>query len=346
MKKLLMITVAVVVATILGSCSKDVELMNMDDMQKIGFSSISNNTVSELTRSNVVTTKDGVESFNVWGFLSNGGAQYVGDNATTGVQINKVSGSWDYANSNDVAYWPNEALNFYAVTPLNNANGGNTISANIANDAQKVTVTVPEDVKLQNDVMVATAANQKKGSTVTDETVHLTFAHILSQIVFKANTTSKKLTVNVNSLSVCNVKNQGDYDFTNWTLAGENKNYAIGMEKTSVNYNNTVNLTNEKGALLLIPQELNPVNVEAGSKVFTESNDSYLKIDCEIAYSDVELHRGVLYVPFKANWTAGKKYIYTLQFGGGYDDDGNEILTPIKYTVEEVEGWVEETSIE
>lgn len=47
---------------------------------------------------------------------------------------------------------------------------------------------------------------------------------------------------------------------------------------------------------------------------------------------------GNLYVPFGADWQPGKRYIYTLVFGGGYDVNGNSILTPINFTAD-TEAW-------
>lgn len=40
-----------------------------------------------------------------------------------------------------------------------------------------------------------------------------------------------------------------------------------------------------------------------------------------------------VYVPFDnaTGWEPGKRYIYTLIFGGGYDDQGEPILSPITF---------------
>ena len=45
-----------------------------------------------------------------------------------------------------------------------------------------------------------------------------------------------------------------------------------------------------------------------------------------------------LYVPFSATWEPGKRYVYTLIFGSGYDRDGNPILQPINFEPS-VEKW-------
>ena len=72
---------------------------------------------------------------------------------------------------------------------------------------------------------------------------------------------------------------------------------------------------------------------------------SYLEIACKIKQSEVYLHGSatdyaILYVPFGASWEPGKRYVYTLIFGGGYDDKGNEILKPIEFEAE-TEDWLD-----
>ena len=50
---------------------------------------------------------------------------------------------------------------------------------------------------------------------------------------------------------------------------------------------------------------------------------------------------GVIYVPFGADWDQGKRYVYTLCFGAGYDENGKEYdIVPITFEAE-VEDWLE-----
>ncbi len=72
-----------------------------------------------------------------------------------------------------------------------------------------------------------------------------------------------------------------------------------------------------------------------------ENSQSYLIIDCKIEQNGLLRHNGTLYVPFGADWQSGKRYIYTLIFGGGYDENGNPILTPIQFDAETTE-WVDD----
>lgn len=68
-----------------------------------------------------------------------------------------------------------------------------------------------------------------------------------------------------------------------------------------------------------------------------------MSIECKIKIdgfyklgSDTEYK--TLYVPFDADWQPGKRYVYTLVFGGGYDAEGNTILQPINFEPS-VEDW-------
>ena len=47
-----------------------------------------------------------------------------------------------------------------------------------------------------------------------------------------------------------------------------------------------------------------------------------------------------IYVPFGVEWKPGYRYIYTLIFGGGYDPQGNPVLTPIEFEPE-VSEWTD-----
>ena len=71
----------------------------------------------------------------------------------------------------------------------------------------------------------------------------------------------------------------------------------------------------------------------------------YLEIACKIRQSGAYLlgsasEYKTIYVPFGDTWGAGKRHIYTLIFGGGYDDQGEAVLNPIQFDAETT-GWVD-----
>ncbi len=59
-------------------------------------------------------------NFDVFAFTGNGTA-FMGTSSTDfghdGVKIVYKNGKWDYDDANDLRYWPNEALDFYAFNP-------------------------------------------------------------------------------------------------------------------------------------------------------------------------------------------------------------------------------------
>ncbi len=90
--------------------------------------------------------------------------------------------------------------------------------------------------------------------------------------------------------------------------------------------------------MLFVPQELTGWEVNGSAKIKTDADQKkqcYMEISCKIKQKNVYLHGSAkayktFYVPCSADWQPAKRYIYTLIFGGGYDDNGNRILIPIE----------------
>lgn len=77
-----------------------------------------------------------------------------------------------------------------------------------------------------------------------------------------------------------------------------------------------------------------------------KSGETYLEITCKIKQAGVyvfgsESAYKTLYVPFGSTWEIGKRHIYTLIFGGGYDEHGQPILKPINFEAETT-NWVDD----
>lgn len=361
MKKMKRIFFAAVAATVaMTSCSID-NVVDQPTSGQISFNVLS----SRMTRATPVTPSNittAAPDFVVFGFKNTGGSQYVGTDASNGVKIQYADTKWDYANSSDLAYWPSEALNFYAVNPSSNDN----VTINITNDSQKLDYQMPANNAQQIDLMYASKLNLTKPG---DYTVHFIFKHALSQIVFKAKTASTDLLVNVEGLTVNNLNDKGGFTFPSvetasgsaagtWSVSSSvtpvATDVALGLASSNVTVNNTsasVNLTAADGALLVIPQT--PVKWATTSSVpvtISTANDNgqcYLSIQCKIQYKGTYLvgsstDAATIYVPFGEQWDPGKKYIYTLIFGGGYDEGGESELQPILYDVD-VEDWIDDT---
>ena len=100
--------------------------------------------------------------------------------------------------------------------------------------------------------------------------------------------------------------------------------------------------------MLNIPQTLTAWTVSGDSKTKEQADialQCYLEIACKIRQSGAYLlgsasEYKTIYVPFGDTWEQGKRHIYTLIFGGGYDDQGEAVLNPIQFDAETT-GWVD-----
>ena len=205
-----------------------------------------------------------------------------------------------------------------------------------------------------------------KGQTYTKENsgiVKFTFKHILSQVVFKAKTQyDNDMEVDVNAVSIHNFKEGGTFNIpegepeqVNWTPRFINLTPIDGFTVQKVEEGKSIKVTKSNevkdisdGPMLFVPQKLTKWAVSSTIEAANTANQSYLKITCKIKQSGAYLFGndsdyGVLYVPFEADWQPGKRYIYTLIFGGGYDKDGHTILQPINFEAD-VKAWDENTT--
>ena len=133
----------------------------------------------------------------------------------------------------------------------------------------------------------------------------------------------------------------------NWAL---NDLYATSgftvVQNKSIDVNNTETNISTNDPMLLIPLELKKWDTTHKIAQANTNKECYLEITCKIIQNDVHVFGSAteyktLYVPFGATWQPGKRYIYTLIFGGGYDADGNPILQPINFEAA-VDDWKEE----
>lgn len=355
----------------LSGCS-DTELASIDTAQEktpIGFHTVGSQMGS---RANIINSSADLKSFNVYAFKKKNdgtdGDVFMGNNddspAYNGVNISYKDGKWDYTTATDLKYWPTGALNFYAVSP-----GGDQhlYAWQISDSEKKINVSTydeygdtennPENV----DVMYAITLNQNKSSN--GGTVKMHFRHILSQVAFQARTVTPKMEVTIEGIKIYNFYNTGNFTLPPSDVAPTQDNWkwpGIGYTKTgftvvtgkSLNVGNTETSISMDKPMLFIPQKLTKWATTAATPMTTaqakDAKQSYLEISCKIKLngsymvgSDEAYDN--LYVPFGADWQPGKRYIYTLVFGGGYDVNGNSILTPINFTAD-TETWDDEST--
>ncbi len=342
---------------LLMSCSEE-EIANVETSSRnaIGFNVLSNAAETRATP----TTNTNLKStdFDVFAFTTDGTA-FMGKVDTEfghdGVKIVYKNGKWDYDDANDLRYWPTEALDFYAFNP-------GTVSEDMmvnymweaSGTVQKISYTCIDEYGAGThenyDVMYAMAKDRTKD--MNNGVVKFNFKHILSQVVFKAKTEYDNMQVDIDMIKIHNIKFAGAFTLPataeetgSWSSSDLAFPHAFTVVK---NANITVNSNTEatdittNTPMLNIPQKLTAWTVSGASKTKKGADDAkqcYLEISCKIRQSGAYLlgsasEYKTIYVPFGDTWVAGKRHIYTLIFGGGYNDQGEAVLNPIQFDAE------------
>ena len=364
MKKSTVMLWAIFGALLMGCSDEEIANVETSSRNAIGFNVLSNaaeTRATPTTPSNLTST-----DFDVFAFTADGTA-FMGKNDTEfehdGVKIVYKDGKWDYDNASDLRYWPTEALDFYAFNP-------GTVSEDMmvfysweaTKDVQKISYTCMDEygsgtTHANYDVMYAMAKGQTKD--MNNGIVKFNFKHILSQVVFKAKTQYDNMQVDIDMIKIHNFKFAGAFTLPataeetgSWSSSDLAFPHAFTVVK---NANITVNSNTEatdittNTPMLNIPQELTAWKVsETATKSKLEADNAkqcYLEIACKIRQSGAYLlgsasEYKTIYVPFGDTWVAGKRHIYTLIFGGGYDDQGEAVLNPIQFDAETT-GWVD-----
>ena len=358
---------------LLVGCSADEEIATISNSASnaISFNVVSNNPQTKAAT--IINKPDDLKYHKLEVFAFKNGTYYMGSEGTEGewkdhgVELMYKSNSWIYTDPNAIYYWPHqEALDFYAVSPSEVIPSGSLNYVSIASESKCFSCLLADDKKdAQVDAMYAMHLGVKKDDTMNG-TVQLQFKHALSQIVFNAKKNDKSQTVNVEiqGIRLCNVMNAGTFTFPtsnrdkgNWapsTLSRSFYNIEFVSDAPIVVAPGT-EVTNLSGGkpLLCIPQVLMPWNhlssnsiEDKGGDITDKNETSFLRIECKI-YDDDHYFVGsangwgYTYVPFGATWEEGKRYVYTLCFGAGYDENGKEIdIVPITFDAE-VTDWVE-----
>ena len=369
MKKSTVMLWAIFGALLMGCSDEEIANVETSSRNAIGFNVLSNaaeTRATPITNSNLTST-----DFDVFAFTADGTA-FMGKVDTEyghdGVNIVYKDNKWDYKNANDLRYWPSEALDFYAFNP-------GTVSEDMmmnymweaSGTVQKISYTCIDEYGANTghanyDVMYAMAKGQTKD--MNNGIVKFNFKHILSQVVFKAKTQYDNMQVDINMIKIHNVKMGGFFTLPatadgtgSWSDPADLPSEVSGLGKFTVVKD--VNITVKSNTIatdistttpmLNRPQELTAWKVsETATKSKLEADNAkqcYLEIACKIRQSGAYLlgsasEYKTIYVPFGDTWVAGKRHIYTLIFGGGYNDQGEAVLNPIQFDAETT-GWVD-----
>lgn len=368
MNKIYLFTAAFAVMASLSGCS-DTELASIDTAQEktpIGFHTVGSQMES---RADVIDNSNLTNySFNVYAFtrneavgsVYNDGDVFMGTNdtelGTKGVTISYDGKKWNYADLKDLKYWPTGSLNFYAVSP---ASDPIFYSWQISNTTKEIHYMSHDEYGEgpypYTDVMYAIATDKRKADN--GGTVQLQFHHITSQVVFQAKKQLSNMKVVINSIKLHNFKHSGYFiiptngtapqqsDWYYKTLTAQKPNTVI--KDATIDVRTDATDISTRTPMFLIPQKLDKWDTSHDINTANTNKESYLSIECKISIDDSyklgsATKYETLYVPFKADWQPGKRYVYTLVFGGGYDADGNTILQPINFDAS-VKEWVEDT---
>ena len=363
MKKSTVMLWAIFGALLMGCSDEEIANVETSSRNAIGFNVLSNaaeTRATPTTPSNLTST-----DFDVFAFTADGTA-FMGkvdtDFEHDGVKIVYKDGKWDYDDANDLRYWPSEALDFYAFNP-------GTVSEDMmvfysweaTKDVQKISYTCMDEygsgtTHANYDMMYAMAKGQTKD--MNNGIVKFNFKHILSQVVFKAKTQYDNMQVDIDMIKIHNFKFAGAFTLPataeetgSWSSSDLAFPHAFTVVKNAnitVNSNTAATDISTKTPMLNIPQTLTAWTVSAPNKSKLEADNAkqcYLEISCKIRQSGAYLlgsasEYKTIYVPFGDTWEQGKRHIYTLIFGGGYDDQGEAVLNPIQFDAETT-GWVD-----
>ena len=363
MKKSTVMLGAIFGALLMGCSDEEIANVETSSRNAIGFNVLSNAAETRATP----TTPDNLKNtdFDVFAFTGDGTA-FMGKVDTEfghdGVNIVYNNGKWDYKNASDLRYWPTGALDFYAFNP-------GTVSEDMmmnymweaSGTVQKISYTCIDEYGANTghanyDVMYAMAKGQTKD--MNNGIVKFNFKHILSQVVFKAKTQYDNMQVDINMIKIHNVKMGGFFTLPatadgtgSWSDPADLPSEVSGLGKFTVVKD--VNITVKSNTIatdistttpmLNRPQELTAWKVsETATKSKLEADNAkqcYLEIACKIRQSGAYLlgsasEYKTIYVPFGDTWVAGKRHIYTMIFGGGYNDQGEAVLNPIQFDAE------------
>lgn len=356
----------------LVGCSADEEIANVSTSESnaISFNVVSNNPQTKATMINDNSDLQ-IHPFEVFAFKNN--TYYMGSKGDDwkdhGVELHYNANRWDYIDPLATYYWPHqEALDFYAVSPADKINLGSFGPVFIKPDVKQFSSYLTDENKdVQVDAMYATAFNITKEKS-SNGMVSLQFKHALSQVVFQARKKdiSQSINVEIEGMTLYNVKTTGYFSFPaagqnegTWTLNDNSKSFynidLVANPPITVESGSAVTNLSDGKPLLCIPQTLTAWDHSSSNQISDQTTDntitdtkktSFLRIKCKIHDGDHYFVGsadtwGYTYVPFGATWEEGKRYIYTLYFGAGYNANGSEIdIVPITFDAS-VTNWVE-----
>lgn len=240
-----------------------------------------------------------------------------------------------YGNEYTYTYTVTKSGSTWSTSPTSSPSGTNTFYAfsagtfNWNGGSPYLSFSVENNVTPQKDLLVA------KTDPITGNEVNLSFNHICSAVQFKICKTAAMAdyVITVNTVDLCNVVNQGDYDINtgDWSLGSSKTYYTLNTAPFTLGTEATdLDLASGTEYLFMIPQTL-----EAWDKTDISSSTTgcYLRLDCTIqkgeSYVEGYDTNKYAYLPIGGTWEKGKKYIITLNVGTALRNDKGTKITEL-----------------
>ena len=356
-----------------ASCTKEInEEGFVDKANTISFSAYSNKTRAVTGDVDISKMKEG--SFGVVGYTTSNNSLYLGSATKAIEQVWKTDASytgggyWDYANPNELKYWPQENMDFYAYFPYSGS--GDTFASS---STENTIMTITNETGDQ-DVLFARQANQSQTAYVP-----LHFNHAFSKIkAINIKVAAVDVSVTVQKVEVLNTSTKGKVLVDNTgnasyeaTQSDVIRSFDLSSSPKTINYGTDgVELFgNEANGYLFATNSSVQHYVKGTGKTLWNGNKAdlngsnlstsdfvCLKLTCKVKAAGHYLvgsedDYGTMYIPMHgtsansadiSELVAGRRYTYNIimQSNVGFEDDGDPImLAPIRFSVNEVTEW-------
>lgn len=339
----------------LNSCTNEInEEGFLDKSNTISFNSYTSKTRAAVD-ADVTTDNMKGDNFGVAGYTDNNSIYlYKKDNTDNkGVEQTWKGSSWEYANLDDLKYWPNSSMDFYAYFPYSD-------NATFAGSDATGDVMTIAGTTCAHDVLFA------KATTAKVTRVPLVFHHAFSKIKklqiempSDGNLFQSKCQVTVQKVEFINTSTSGDIKVDNtgtasYTITDPNVTFKEDLTSSPVTINSTNNSKalidngeNAKGYLFATSSSSVATNNVKGtgktlwdgdkaalsSGKLSEKDFVCLKLTCKVwngaddnkyYYVGNDAEYGVIYIPIKAKLDsdisadktallAGKRYTYIIK---------------------------------
>lgn len=363
----------------LGSCTNEInEEGFIDKANTISFSAYSNKTRTGSYTSgdaNISVMKTG--SFGVVGYKNSDNKLYLGsENKATEQVWNDTKNAWDYNNENEMKYWPDCSMDFFAYFPY--SDNGATFATTKTDTDPVMTITNDNG---NQDILFSYI----KDRTQTD-LVHLYFYHALSKIKsVEIQVAAPDIEVSVSNVEILNSYTKGKIKVNNTgvaTYGEENTSRSVGISPAKTINSQTAEAdrvlfdNNENAYLFATNTTVHDQVKGTGQTMWNGTKDalnggnlSESNFICMKLTGKVKLHHtdtnadeylvgsanddGVMYIPLRGNsansadiseFLAGRRYIYKIVMSSnvGYKDNGDPIMISyIKFGVNQVRDWDE-----